>query len=137
MLDTSVAIPLRESDADTLDQVGRLGGDLLIAAVTRVELENGVYRDPTLAQRRRALLDVMLESVLVIPFDDECAQIFGQIVAKLGWSRAKTIDRMIAATAVVSDATLVTTNGRDFRQIDGLKLLEWETLTPPPSEAPR
>ncbi len=138
MLDTSVAIPLRESEPVVLQHIEGLGGDLLISAVTRVELENGVYRDPDLAASRRALLDIILESLLVIPFDDECAALFERIVGVLGWSRAKTIDRMIAATAIVSDATLVTMNGKDFRGIPDLKLIEWETPTPhPPSEAPR
>ena len=127
MLDTSVAIPLRESEAVTLGRVAELGDNLMISAVTRVELENGVYRDPGLAEHRRALLDIMLESLLVAPFDDDCAAIFGGIVAKLGWSRANTIDRMIAATAIVSDATLITMNGKDFRDVPGLKLMEWAT----------
>ena len=125
MLDTSVAIPLRESEAATLDRVDAIDGDLMISAVTRVELENGVYRDPALAEHRRALLDIMLQSVLVVPFDDECARVFGRIVAQHGWSRTKTIDRMIAACAIVSDATLVTMNGKDFRGIADLRLVEW------------
>jgi tRNA(fMet)-specific endonuclease VapC len=125
MLDTSVAIPLRESDADILGRVVALGGDLMISTVTRVELENGVYRDPALAAHRRVLLDLMLQSVLVAPFDDQCAAVFGGIAATLGWSRGKTIDRMIAACAIVNDATLVTLNGRDFRGVVGLRLVEW------------
>ena len=125
MLDTSVAIPLRESEAVTLERVDALGGDLMISAVTRVELENGVYRDPALAGHRRALLDIVLECVLVVPFDDECAAVFGRTVANIGWSRTKTIDRMIAASAIASDATLVTMNGKDFRDIPYLKLVEW------------
>ena len=127
MLDTSVAIPLRESEAVTLGRVAKLGDNLMISAITRVELENGVYRDPSLAEHRRTLLDIMLVSLPIIPFDDECAAMFGKIVAKLGWSRGNTIDRMIAATAIVSDATLITMNGKDFREIPGLKLLEWKT----------
>lgn len=125
MLDTSVAIPLRESDAAILDRIALLGDDLMIASITRVELENGVYRDPALAQHRRALLDILLQSVLVVPFDDECAAIYGRIVAQMGWSRTRTIDRMIAACAIASDASLVTLNGKDFRGIEGLRLIEW------------
>jgi tRNA(fMet)-specific endonuclease VapC len=138
MLDTSVAIPLRENDLDVAARIGGLEGDLVVSAVTRVELENGVYRDPALSQKRRALLDLMLETVLVLPFDDQCAACFGQIVAQLGWSRTQTIDRMIAATAIVNHMPLITFNGRDFRKIAGLELVEWETPNPhPPSEAPQ
>ncbi|MEP7348537.1 MAG: PIN domain-containing protein [Sphingorhabdus sp.] len=130
MLDTSVAIPLRESEGVTLGRVAELSDNLMISAVTRVELENGVYRDPDLAEHRRALLDIMLDSLHVMPFDDDCAAEFGRIVAGLGWSRTTTIDRMIAATAIVSDATLITMNGKDFKNIPGLKLVIWETPEP-------
>jgi tRNA(fMet)-specific endonuclease VapC len=42
-----------------------------------------------------------------------------------GYSRRKVLDRMIAAQALVDEATLVTRNGDDFRDIPGLTLLEW------------
>jgi tRNA(fMet)-specific endonuclease VapC len=34
---------------------------------------------------------------------------------------------MIAATALAHDLTLITMNGKDFRDLPGLKLVEWET----------
>lgn len=125
MLDTSVAIPLRESHGPTLDRIIKLDGDVVLSAISRVELENGVYRDAKLAPMRRALLDVMLESIVVLPFDDQDAQTYGTILAGLGWSRSRIIDRMIAAHAMRVDATLVTLNGKDFRDIEGLKVESW------------
>lgn len=41
------------------------------------------------------------------------------------FSRRRIIDRMIAAQALLHDATLVTMNGEDFKDIPGLKLLIW------------
>jgi predicted nucleic acid-binding protein len=33
---------------------------------------------------------------------------------------------LIAAQAIARVATLITRNGRDFRKVHGLKLIEWE-----------
>lgn len=125
MLDTSVAIPSRDGDQDVLGRIASIEAPLLISAVTRVELENGVYRDPTLAVRRRAALDVMLATMIVVPFEDDTAALYGRIVAALGWSRARIIDRMIAATAILRDVPLATLNAADFRGVPGLRLDDW------------
>jgi hypothetical protein len=37
------------------------------------------------------------------------------------------LDRLIAAQAIARDAPLITRNGKDFRKIERLKLIEWET----------
>ena len=42
-----------------------------------------------------------------------------------GYSLAKQLDRMIAAQALVHHAILITRNGADFRDVPGLRLLEW------------
>jgi tRNA(fMet)-specific endonuclease VapC len=68
-----------------------------------------------------------LEVMEVIDFTTSMAATYGKIVAKSGFSRRKIIDRMIAATAIVSGLTLITTNGGDFADIDGLKLEVWTT----------
>jgi predicted nucleic acid-binding protein len=67
----------------------------------------------------------MLAAVPVLPFNRDAAAAYGAIVSALGYSRRKVLDRMIAAQAIVHQATLVTFNGDDFRDIPGLRLLEW------------
>lgn len=98
-----------------------------LSAVTKVELEGGVYARSEMLHRRRIRLDALLEVMDVIDFTAEMAQIYGQIVAASGYSRRKIIDRMIAATALVSNLTLITTNGDDFADIVGLKLEIWKS----------
>lgn len=44
--------------------------------------------------------------------------------------KCATLDRLIAAQAIARDATLITRNGKDFRRIEGLRLVEWEPLEP-------
>jgi predicted nucleic acid-binding protein len=125
LLDTDVAIHLRDGDPAVLEKVEALDDAVLISIVTRVELEGGVYREPAHAAVRRARLDAILAAIPALAFDDAAAAIYGAIVAKAGYSRRKLLDRMIAAQALAHRATLVTFNGEDFADVEGLPLLTW------------
>ncbi|MFN7673921.1 MAG: PIN domain-containing protein, partial [bacterium] len=96
-----------------------------VSIVSVVELEGGVYRDAAQAERRRAKLDLLLSSLNILAFDSESAQTYGQIVASVGYSRRKILDRMIAAQALNAKATLVTLNPQDFEEATGLQVLGW------------
>jgi len=125
ILDTDVAIHMRDGDADVVRKVAALDDAVLISIVTRVELEGGVYREPAHAAVRRARLDVMLRALPCLAFDDAAAERYGAIVAQAGYSRRKLLDRMIAAKALVHGATLVTFNAADFADVPGLKIARW------------
>jgi tRNA(fMet)-specific endonuclease VapC len=125
MICTNIAIRLRDGDAATLTAVAALDDAVLMSIVTRIELEGGVFRDPSTADIRRARLDAMLVAIPTLAFDDEAAATYGRIVARAGYSRRKVLDRMIAAQALCHKAVLVTANGDDFRDVPGLTLLEW------------
>ena len=45
MLDTNIAIHLRDGDPAVVEAVGALEGAILLSIVTRVELEGGVRRE--------------------------------------------------------------------------------------------
>jgi tRNA(fMet)-specific endonuclease VapC len=125
LLDTNVAIHLRDGDSDIIAKVGALQGAVQLSIVSRVELEGGVYRDPHQANLRRPRLDAILEIVPVLAFDDAAGDAYRTIVEAAGYSRRKLLDRMIAAQALVHRATLVTMNGADFQDVPGLSLLQW------------
>ena len=125
LLDTSIAIGLRDDDPAIVARAKALGPGLVLSIVTRVELEGGVYRDPLTADIRRRRLDILLAALPVLPFDADAAEAYGAIDREAGYSRRKLLDRMIAAQAIVNDATLVTLNPVDFADIPGLKLLAW------------
>lgn len=125
LLDTNVAIGLRDGDPAVTARIAGLQGAVLLSIVTRVELEGGVYRDPTEAPARRARLDAILDVLPVLAFDAASADVYRQIVGAAGYSRRKLLDRMIAAQAMLHRATLVTQNAADFRDCPGLSLLEW------------
>ncbi|TAJ83208.1 PIN domain-containing protein [Reyranella sp.] len=125
LLDTDVAIHLRDGDPAVMNKVATLEEAVLMSIVTRVELEGGVYRDPTQTGIRRARLDAILAAVPTLAFDDAAAEAYGAIVARAGYSRRKLLDRMIAAQAIVHRASLVTMNSGDYADIPELSLLSW------------
>lgn len=125
LLDTSVAIVIRDGDHRYRTRIEALGADAAISVITRIELEGGVHREPDQAARRRARLDLFLANIAVLPFDDAAADVYRDILTATGFSRRKTLDRMIAAQAIVHDATLVTLNGADFADVPGLRLAAW------------
>lgn len=125
LIDTDVAIHLRDGDAGVTAKIGALEDAMLMSIVTRVELEGGVYRDPSQAHVRRARLDVILKAIPALAFDDAAADAYGAIVAHAGYSRRKLLDRMIAAQALVHRSTLVTMNSADYADIPDLQVLAW------------
>ena len=125
LLDTNVAIHLRDGDPTVLDRVASLDGAVHMSVVTRVELEGGVPCEPAYAAIRRARLDAMLSAIPTLAFDDLAADAYAGIVAQVGYPRRKLLDRMIAAQALVHRATLVTRNPDDFADVPGLRVEIW------------
>jgi tRNA(fMet)-specific endonuclease VapC len=126
-IDTNIAIALRDVDRETHSRVSELDEIPVLSMITRIELENGVNSEPGLEARRRRLLDILLETYSVEMFTHADILAYGAIVYALSYDRRLTLDRLIAAQAMARDATLITRNGKDFRRIEGLKLVEWET----------
>lgn len=127
LIDTNIAVHLRDGEPMVLDRLGQLSRSVSLSAISRAELENGVYRDPVESAARRVRLDFILSRLSVVAFDDAAAGVFSRVVQRVGVSRPRTIDRMIAATAMLHDMTFITMNGRDFRDIPGLKLDAWDS----------
>ncbi len=124
-IDTNVAIDLLDEDAVTLRRFEELGHPLHVPVMVWVELEQGLSHDPTNIAIRRKLLNRMLESFPAILFEPQDIRRYGEIVGTLGYSRPKAADRLIAAQCLTRSASLITRNARDFREIDGLQLIEW------------
>jgi tRNA(fMet)-specific endonuclease VapC len=125
MLDTSVAIHLRDGDPRVTERIAALNDAVVLSVVTRVDLEGGVHRHPADGATRRARLDVLLNGLPCVAFDDAAAEAYAGIVAAAGYSRRKLLDRMIAAQALVHRATLATLNPGHFRDVPGLRVEDW------------
>ncbi len=99
---------------------------LIVPSVVQFELETGVRKSSS-PEQRRAQLDVLMAAMLVVPFDSRCAVVAAEVRARLE-SRGTPIgplDTLIAATALVHDATLVTRNVREFTRVEGLQVVDW------------
>lgn len=70
-------------------------------------------------------MDLLLAHATLLPFDDQVVDAYRNILTARGFSRRRVLDRLIAATAIVHDLTLVTINGDDFRDVRDLKLEVW------------
>lgn len=124
LLDTNVAIYLRDLEPTVSARVADLSGETALSLVTLVELEGGIdgTRD---ALGRRAALDALLASMTVLALDRATVAAYATILRETGFSRPRILDRLIAATAIVHGLTLVTVNGADFRDIPDLNLEVW------------
>lgn len=125
LIDTNIAIYFRDGEASILQRLAALDSPPEISIITRVELENGLYRDPARIAARRAGLNSFLPQMRVHDFAGPAFDAYARIVAATTYSRPKILDRMIAATAIANDLTLVTINADDFRDIPGLSLTVW------------
>ena len=124
LLDTSVAIPIRDGDPAMLERL-RLGPrPPVISIVTEVELLGGAC-GPGADPLRRSLVELFLRTVTVLPFTPVEAMAYAGIVEATGFSRRKLLDRLIAATALVHSLPLATLNPGDFADVPGLEVLDW------------
>lgn len=125
LIDTNIAIGLRDVDPVTTERITALDALPVMSIVSRVELEDGVPRGPETAAHRQFLLDELLLRLQILPFGHAEAAQYRTIISARGCHRGRTIDRMIAATAIAGGYTLITANGADFRDIPELRLEIW------------
>ena len=125
LIDSNVAIYWRDGDAEIIGRIAQFDALPDISVLTRVELEGGMYASPKLLPTRQVRWNKLVGSLQVLDIDESVVDAYARIVAVRGFSRRRIIDRLIAATAIAHDLTLVTINGGDLRDIPGLSLEVW------------
>jgi tRNA(fMet)-specific endonuclease VapC len=101
---------------------------LYVSAITVGEAWTGALRSPH-RDRLVALWSAFLEPFAgrILPFDEAAAHAYGAIRADLE-ARGDMIgdrDCMIAAIARSRRLKMVTRNQRDFRRVEGLRVVDW------------
>jgi len=101
--------------------------EIVLSAISVVELEHGIYRaqSPQQLAKRRAYLDTVFAAIPVEPFTRE----IGKIVAPVDAEARKKggvipfADLLIGGTALHLGYWLLTANWRHFRKIPGLDVI--------------
>ncbi|MBS0472325.1 MAG: type II toxin-antitoxin system VapC family toxin [Proteobacteria bacterium] len=125
LIDTSIAIHAYEGSANVLARMAEHQSALVISALCLIELRRGLYRHPAHFAQARARLDMLLAGIPVLNFDVAAVDAYEGIIARLGFSRGRDYDRLIAAHALSTGSTLVTANTAEFSDIRGLTLENW------------
>jgi tRNA(fMet)-specific endonuclease VapC len=125
LIDTNIAIHARDGTETVLQKLAEHGNEVVLSALSLVELERGIHKDSKFSAIRRERLEVLLRGLPVLPFDAAAAVAYGRIIAQCGWARGRDYDRMIAAHAISSGCVLAANNIADFRDIPGLSIENW------------
>jgi len=96
-------------------------------SINAAEFFYGACRTARRDELIRAFEDLVLPRLTVLPFDLECARVFGRLKASMevrGLPRSEP-DLRIAAIALQHRLTIVTGNVRHFSDIPGLAVENW------------
>jgi tRNA(fMet)-specific endonuclease VapC len=129
-LDTNVVIDFLRGRQPAL--VARLEreiapGVFAIPAIVLFELRYGVEKSPYRERNEHSLLLFRQLPIAVLPFEEEDADVAGEIRADLERSGRPIgpYDLLIAAQARRRDALLITANTREFDRVRGLRVEDW------------
>jgi len=129
ILDSSVLIDAERQTRPVSDLLAAIRtafgvADILVSAVSVIELEHGIWRanTPEIAQRRRIYIEEVFAAIPVQPFTKE----MGQLAAKIDVESRQAgvvipfADLQIGVTAVHLSCAIATRNIRHFRMIPNL-----------------
>jgi tRNA(fMet)-specific endonuclease VapC len=126
LLDTNVVVAFLNGNNLILKKIKEEINRIALSSLVVAELDYGAKASDR-AKENLEKLYRFIDVVQVLPFDIECAKIFGTIKSKLRKMGKPTgeVDALIAATAMAYKATFVTVNRKHFENIEGLKIEVW------------
>lgn len=105
----------------------RTGEPLFTTAVNTAEIYYGAARSPHREYILRVYREKVFPQLTILPFDEECAPIFGDLKASLekrGTPRSEP-DLRIAAIALRHRLTVITGNTKHFAGLPRLSVEDW------------
>ncbi len=126
LCDTNVIIETLKGDDKTIKIIERIGlENIAISSVTVMELYFGAFNKRELNKIKK-----YLKALNVVHFDNTVSELAVNMIESYSKSHGLQIpDAIIAATALSLEIKLFTLNLKDFRYIDGLKLLHRPRLS--------
>lgn len=127
MLDTNICIYLMKHQPPQVRArfAECFVGEVVISAITLAELEYGIACSGDSQEHNQALLNSLLEDILVAPFEGNAARAYGPLRAANRERTKDALDKLIAAHAMSLGATLVSNNESDFCNFAGLSIENW------------
>jgi len=120
ILDTNILIEILKGDRKTVDTVESLTEQLSISSITAMELYYGALNKAELKK-----LEKFVSLFDIIHIDETISRMAVKLIKRYAKSHSLDIpDSLIASTALLNDAMLLTYNKKDFKYIEGLKLLK-------------
>jgi tRNA(fMet)-specific endonuclease VapC len=131
LLDTNACIALINGEPSSVrakfQSVTRAGEWVYVSSIARFELWYGIAKSSRPEHNRKRVELLFAGPIQPLSFDDEDAEVAGDIRANLE-SVGKPIgpyDLLIAAQARRNDLTLVTANSSEFSRIKALSWMDW------------
>jgi len=116
LVDTDVLVDVSRNTQGAIACLDRLGNDWALSAMTALELISGAKN-----QREVDLIDRLIEVYETIPVDEAIGRRAYDLLKTYAKSNGlRTFDSLIAATAIVTQRTLVTRNRKHFGIVNGL-----------------
>ncbi|MEK7729893.1 MAG: type II toxin-antitoxin system VapC family toxin [candidate division KSB1 bacterium] len=129
LLDTNACINYLNGRSEKIRQKLELldPQEIVLCSVVKAELFYGAARSSN-PEKNRDKINHFLARFVSLPFDDQAAEAYGSIRARLERMGALIgpNDLLIAAISVSNAITIVTHNTREFSRVDGLRLEDWE-----------
>jgi tRNA(fMet)-specific endonuclease VapC len=130
LLDTCVVSDFAQGQPLVLARVKAAAPeDLAASAITEMEVAYGLLLNPRLASRLKPVMDAFFGAIRVLPYDRAAAEATARARANLK-QRGRPIgayDILIAGSALAQELILVTSNVREFRRVEGLRIEDWRS----------
>jgi tRNA(fMet)-specific endonuclease VapC len=126
LLDTNIlSAAIRDPHGHVAQRLRRQVDEICTSIIVAAELRFGAANKGS--ARLSQLVELLLGSIEVLPFDQPADQIYGVVRADLTkrGRRIGHLDELIATHALAENCVLVTDNERDFMQVDGLRMENW------------
>lgn len=128
MLDTNTCIHLiKRKNKKILHRLRKhTAGEVGISSVTLAELYYGVSKSLHIQKNKQALIEFIVPLEIAV-FGEKEAESYGRVrsALELAGTPIGAMDLLIGAHALSLDATLVTSNVREFKRIHHLKVVDW------------
>lgn len=130
LLDTCTVSDFVKGEPGVLEALKRTPPDqIAISVVTQMEIEYGLLLNPARAKRLATLIDDVLGSIAVLPFDAGDAKAAARVRAALH-RQGRPIgpyDCQIAGCGLARGLVVVTSNVAEFERVTGLAVENWRS----------